>query len=63
MTDEEFRRLIDDAYRKGLREGLAQQLGQSSQTWMPEACKYCGNNPVNGGSGICHCTIGTPNLY
>lgn len=22
-----------------------------------EACKSCSNNPANGGSGICHCTI------
>lgn len=21
-------------------------------------CKYCGNNPANGGSGICFCTLG-----
>lgn len=21
-------------------------------------CKYCNNNPVNGGSGICHCILG-----
>jgi hypothetical protein len=24
------------------------------------ACKYCPNNPINGGSGICHCIMGTP---
>ena len=22
------------------------------------ACKNCSNNPKNGGSGICHCTLG-----
>lgn len=22
-------------------------------------CKYCGNNPSNGGSGICNCILGT----
>lgn len=21
-------------------------------------CRDCGNHPVNGGSGICHCTLG-----
>ena len=25
---------------------------------IPEACKYCSNHPSNGGSGICHCTLG-----
>jgi len=22
-------------------------------------CRYCANHPSNGGSGICHCTLGT----
>lgn len=22
-------------------------------------CKYCGNHPSNGGSGTCHCILGT----
>ena len=26
------------------------------------ACVYCSNNPKNGGSGICHCTLGTPSI-
>lgn len=25
-------------------------------------CTYCSNNPENGGSGICHCTLGTPKI-
>lgn len=30
-----------------------------SLTWnySNEMCKHCGNNPKNGGSGICHCTL------
>ena len=24
------------------------------------ACHSCANNPINGGSGICHCILGTP---
>jgi len=23
----------------------------------PECCRNCSNNPANGGSGICHCTL------
>ena len=31
---------------------------------IPEACKNCPNHPSNGGSGICHCTLGTqPVMY
>lgn len=22
------------------------------------ACEHCSNNPKNGGSGVCHCTLG-----
>ena len=26
------------------------------------ACVHCSNNPKNGGSGICHCTLGAPSI-
>lgn len=26
---------------------------------IPDACKNCSNHPSNGGSGICHCTLGS----
>lgn len=26
------------------------------------ACANCSNNPKNGGSGICHCTLGQPKI-
>lgn len=26
------------------------------------ACANCSNNPKNGGSGICHCTLGLPKI-
>ena len=29
---------------------------------IPEACKSCSNHPSNGGSGICNCTLGTPQV-
>lgn len=30
---------------------------------FPSPCANCINNPVNGGSGICHCTIGGQTIY
>lgn len=31
---------------------------------IPEACKNCSNHPSNGGSGLCHCTLGRePIMY
>ena len=29
---------------------------------IPGACKACSNHPSNGGSGICNCTLGTPEV-
>lgn len=29
-------------------------------TLRKQACDNCANNPKNGGSGICHCTLGLP---
>lgn len=26
---------------------------------IPDPCKSCSNHPSNGGSGICHCTLGS----
>lgn len=25
---------------------------------LPTPCRYCSNHPSNGGSGVCHCTLG-----
>lgn len=34
-------------------------LTDPSVTNIPEGCRHCPNHPSNGGSGICHCIIGT----
>ena len=26
-------------------------------------CFNCANYPANGGSGVCHCILGTPKIY
>ena len=31
-------------------------------TLYPEACKICSNHPSNGGSGICNCIMGIPQI-
>lgn len=33
-----------------------------SNNIFPASCVNCKNNPSNGGSGICNCTIGTPKI-
>ena len=34
----------------------------SPNTYIPEACRSCRNHPSNGGTGICHCTLGSPSV-
>lgn len=31
---------------------------QNFSNFTSSACRMCSNNPVNGGSGICHCILG-----
>ena len=30
---------------------------------IPAPCRTCSNNPANGGTGICHCTLGLMSTY
>lgn len=30
--------------------------------YIPEACRSCTSHPSNGGTGICHCTLGSPSV-
>lgn len=32
------------------------------QPFDNSACVHCSNNPKNGGSGICNCTLGLPSI-
>ena len=32
-------------------------------TYIPDNCKHCPNHPSNGGSGICHCILGSPIIW
>ena len=34
----------------------------ASKAYAESPCKTCGNNTLNGGSGICHCTLGLPEM-
>lgn len=36
------------------------KLSDSSYDYSP--CRTCSNNPANGGSGICYCTLGQPEI-
>lgn len=32
-------------------------------SYSNNACENCSNNPKNGGTGICHCILGTSIVY
>lgn len=34
-----------------------------SYTEIPPVCRHCMNHPSNGGSGICHCILGSEIKY
>ena len=29
---------------------------------VPPSCRYCSNHPINGGSGVCWCVLGVPEI-
>ena len=43
---------------KKIKFELDPKPGVILQASYPDACKDCSNSPANGGSGICHCTLG-----
>ena len=46
-----------------IRQAVIQPAPQVVWTnYIPEACRSCMNHPSNGGSGICHCTLGSPSV-
>lgn len=32
-------------------------------TTVPNTCRACRNHPINGGTGVCHCTLGSITTY
>ena len=39
----------------------------SSDVWeeknVPPSCRHCSNHPINGGSGVCWCVLGVPEIW
>ena len=38
----------------------------SSDVWeeknIPPSCRHCSTHPINGGSGVCWCVLGVPEI-
>lgn len=43
--------------QEAITNGKPVVIGTATWNYDNETCKYCGNNPKNGGSGVCHCTL------
>lgn len=41
---------------------LQDYLTISGDSDIPPSCKNCSNHPSNGGSGVCHCILGLPQV-
>ena len=55
ISEEELYELVRRAYNEVNHDYLVEQTAV--------ACRYCPNNPANGGSGICHCLLGQPVIF
>lgn len=55
MTDDEIYNLVLKNFVYVDKDYIVEQV--------KDACKYCQNNPINGGSGVCNCILGTPVVY
>ena len=63
--EETFKRLSDNELLE-LAEAFritGYESPSLNEAHYPTACKHCSNNPANGGSGICHCTLGVSTIY
>lgn len=47
---------------KRYRENPNTTINLQELSNIPDPCKVCSNHPINGGSGICHCTLGAQKI-
>ena len=57
---------IDNLNKRDINEFIkdnTKQFGflnsREYNSFVPAPCKNCPNHPLNGGTGICHCILGT----
>ena len=39
------------------------RLTLNNNQLVPRPCRSCPNHPTNGGSGMCHCILGSQTIY
>lgn len=51
----------EDSFGLGVESVL--EAIDNTPTYILDNCKHCPNHPSNGGSGICHCILGSSIIY
>lgn len=53
-----------DTYVNNRESNRLPSLPQSTELWdwVPQACRTCSNHPMNGGSGLCCCSLAYPDV-
>ncbi len=62
MEMAEFLLKLRDRSEMPINENEYYLLGDIAER-LNDACKFCQNNPNNGGIGICNCVLGSPVIY
>ena len=58
MTVKQLKQLLESYPEDMVLDDKTMDLSFNAQT-IPKACQNCANHPSNGGSGICHCILGS----
>lgn len=53
---------LQEEIRKTMEPPYIYQETDKTSPYIPPACKICPTHPSNGGSGICHCILGLPEI-
>lgn len=62
QTNDEIRKLAEEVEKlkqEIIRLHAISDIKNDSYSSIPVNCRNCSNHPSNGGSGICHCILGS----
>ena len=61
LSDESIKKIADEVIKR-LQPNQSGYGIVYDNCAIPAPCVNCPNHPVNGGSGVCHCTLGCPRV-
>lgn len=66
VDDDELFKLVELVRRNNSevnKDYITEELKYACTEQLMDACKFCQNNPNNGGTGFCHCVLGSSVIY